>query len=158
VAETEFDMVVPTVVPWTAYPKVLGGANGVTVSVAEAVWLVSAWLMAVTVTAVLEVTVGAVKSPELETDPAVADQVTAVFVVPVTDAVNCWVPVEATVATVGEMLMATLDGPHVPGVRLLLKPFKILPDPILLLPDELMATPRPVPPVNVLLLMQPLVP
>src|SRR5260370_28353457 len=151
-------MGVATVVSWMAYPKVLGGADGVTVRVAEGVWLVSAWLMAVTVTAVLEVTVGAVKSPELETDPAVADQMTAVFVPPVTDAVNCWVPVEATVATVGERLMATLDGPHVPGGGGLLKPSKILPDPRLLLPDELRATPRPVPPVHVLLLIQPLVP
>jgi hypothetical protein len=33
-AETEFGMVVPTTAPWTAYPKVLGGAEGVTVTVA----------------------------------------------------------------------------------------------------------------------------
>src|SRR5712692_5378229 len=89
VAETEFDMVVPTVAPWTAYPNVLGGAGGVTLAVAEAAWLVSAWLVAVTVTLVLVLTVGAVKSPELETEPAVAVHVTAVLVDPVTVAVNC---------------------------------------------------------------------
>src|SRR2546425_11076383 len=64
VAVTEFDMVVPMVAPWTAYPKVLGGADGVTVTVAEAVWLVSAWLMGVTGTVVLGVIVGAGKTPE----------------------------------------------------------------------------------------------
>jgi hypothetical protein len=58
--------------------------------------------VAVTVTVLLELTVGAVKSPEVEIDPAVADQVTAVFVEPVTVAVNCWVPPELTVAVLGD--------------------------------------------------------
>ncbi len=57
--------------------------------------------MAVTVTVVLELTAGAVKSPEVEIDPAVAVQVTAVFVEPVTVAVNCWVPAEETVLEAG---------------------------------------------------------
>jgi hypothetical protein len=153
-AKTELDIVVPTVAPWTAYPKVLGGAAGVTVTVAEALWLGSAWLVAVTVTVVLALTVGAVKSPELETDPAAADQVTAVFVVPVTVAVNCWVAPEATVAVVGEMLTA-LDGPHVPAVRLLLKPFKMLPKPMFVLVSDEMAEPSPVPAPKLLLLRQP---
>ncbi len=68
--------------------------------------------MAVTVTVVLELTVGAVKSPELEIDPAVADQVTAVFVEPVTVAVNCRVPAEETVAEVGEMEIDTAGAPR----------------------------------------------
>jgi hypothetical protein len=51
-----------------------------------------------------------VKSPELETDPAVADQVTAVLAEPVTVAVNCWVPVEATDALAGEIETATGEG------------------------------------------------
>jgi len=89
VAKTEFDILVPTFAPWAAYPKVFNGADGVTVTVAEADWLVRAWLVAVTVTVVLVLTVGAVKSPELETEPAVADHVTAVLVEPVTVAVNC---------------------------------------------------------------------
>ena len=45
--------------------------------------------MAVTVTVVLALTVGAVKSPELEIEPAVAVHVTAVLVEPVTVGVNC---------------------------------------------------------------------
>lgn len=38
----------------------------------------------------------------MEIVPFVVDQVTAVFVVPLTVAVNCWVPPEDTVALVGE--------------------------------------------------------
>jgi len=156
VAKTEFDMVVPTAAPWTAYPKVLGGAGGFTVTVAEALWLVSTWLVAVTVTVVWAFTVGAVSNPELEIDPAVADQVTAVLVFPVTVAVNCCVPAEATVAAVGEMLTVTPGAvPQVPAVRFEERAFKILPEPILLPPFEEMAEPKPVPPLNVLLLKQP---
>jgi hypothetical protein len=86
VAEAVFDIVAPIDAPCVAYPKMLAG---VTVTVAEAVLLVSAWLVAVTVTVVLADTVGAVNSPELETDPAVAVQVTEVLVKPVTVAANC---------------------------------------------------------------------
>ena len=50
---------------------------------------VFAELVAVTVTLVAALTVGAVKRPVLETVPADADQVTAVLVVPCTLAVNC---------------------------------------------------------------------
>ena len=39
--------------------------------------------------------------------PPVADQVTAVLVVPVTVAVNCCVPLVSIAADVGEMLTAT---------------------------------------------------
>ena len=49
----------------------------------------SATLVAVTLTLVLLVTVGAVNIPVLETVPAVAAQVTAVLLVPWTVAVNC---------------------------------------------------------------------
>ncbi len=68
---------------------------------------VLAWLVALTVTVVFEVTVGAVKSPEVEIDPALADQVTAVFVEPLTEAVNCCFPPEVTVALVGEIEIET---------------------------------------------------
>ena len=64
---------------------------------------VLAWLVALTVTVVFEVTVGAVNSPDVEIDPALADHVTAVFVEPLTDAVNCWVPPEVTVVLEGEI-------------------------------------------------------
>jgi hypothetical protein len=46
-------------------------------------------LVAVIVTGVLPVTFGAVKNPSAEIVPAVADQVTAVFAVPLTRATNC---------------------------------------------------------------------
>ncbi len=77
-------------------------AGASTVILAEAELDVSAWLVALTVTVVFEVTVGAVNSPEVEIDPALADQVTAVLVEPLTVAVNCWVPPEVTVALLGE--------------------------------------------------------
>jgi hypothetical protein len=82
--------------------------GGSTVTVAEAETPLLAWLVALTVMLVLAVTVGAVKSPELETEPAVVDHVTAVLVEPVTVAVNCWVPAERTVAEVGETETETL--------------------------------------------------
>src|SRR5258708_17854481 len=151
-------MVVPTTAPWRAYPKVLGGANGATVTMAEAVWLASAWLVAVTVTVVLALTVEAVKNPKLEIEPAVAVHVTPVLIEPVTIALNGWVPPETTAAAVGEMVIPTPDGPHVPAVRLLFRPFRMLPEPMLLLLAELMAPPRPLLAMNTLLLMQALVP
>jgi len=81
--------------------------GGVTVTTAEADVLVSASLTAFTVTSVVELTVGAVKAPELEIDPALADHVTAEFVDPLTAAVNCCVPPEASVALTGEMAIVT---------------------------------------------------
>ncbi len=80
----------------------MGDEGAVTVTVAEADFVVSATEVATTVTIVEAVTVGALKSPVLEIVPAEADQVTEVFVLPVTVAVNCWVPPEGTVAEVGE--------------------------------------------------------
>ncbi len=50
---------------------------------------------------------GAEYRPEAETDPAVADHVTEVFVVPVTVAVNCCEPLVRTVAVVGFIETAT---------------------------------------------------
>jgi hypothetical protein len=82
-------MVVPTAAPWAAYPKVFGGGGAESVTEAEADLVASAALVAVTVIVVFVLTVGAVKSPELEIEPAEAVQVTAVFVDPVTVAVNC---------------------------------------------------------------------
>jgi uncharacterized iron-regulated membrane protein len=66
--------------------------------------------VAVTVTVVVEVTDGAVKSPVLEMVPAEADQVTAVFVEPLTVAVYCSLEPEETVAPVGEIDMERLVG------------------------------------------------
>jgi hypothetical protein len=73
-----------------------------TVTVALAFLVESAELAAVTVTVVLLLTVGAVNNPPLEIEPAVADQVTAVLVVPWTVAVNCCVLPDPTLALVGE--------------------------------------------------------
>ena len=58
----------------------------------------------------MEVQAGAVSTPELEMVPAEVDQVTAVLVVPVTVAVNCWVPPAETVAPVGEIATDTVLG------------------------------------------------
>src|SRR5713101_1250261 len=123
-----------------------------TVTEAEAVLVVSAWLVAVTVTLVLALTVGAVKSPELEIEPAEEVQMTAALEFPVSVAVNCCVPPEATIAADGETLTETLGVPHVPGLRLLDKPLSTLPDPMSLDAVTLMAAVNPGP--KVLLLMQ----
>jgi hypothetical protein len=50
---------------------------------------------------------GAVKRPLDETVPAVADQVTAVLLEPLTVAVNCCVPLVRIEAEMGEMLTET---------------------------------------------------
>lgn len=76
-------------------------ACGLTVTDADALCVVSAWLVAVTVTVVVDETDGAVYIPVLEMLPAVAAQVTAVFVVLLTVAVNCFVAAEVTVAVDG---------------------------------------------------------
>lgn len=80
-----------------------------TETVALAVFVVSAALVARMVTVVAEVTLGAVKLPVLEMLPALADQVTPVLLVPWTLAENCCVAPDATLALVGETEMLTLD-------------------------------------------------
>ena len=66
--------------------EIVGGGN-VTVTDAAADLVVSATLVARTVN--VPAAAGAVYSPLVEIVPPVVDQVTAVFVVPVTVAVNC---------------------------------------------------------------------
>jgi hypothetical protein len=73
-----------------------------TVTIALAFLVVSAALVAVTVTPLLLLTVGAVNSPPLEIEPAVADHVTLVLLVPRTVAANCCVLPDATLVLVGE--------------------------------------------------------
>jgi len=95
-----------------------GGATGVTVTMAFAVLVESAFATAVTVTCNAVVVVGAVYKPEVEIVPVCAlppatpftCQVTPVSVVPVTAAWNCCVPPAATVAEVGEIVIATVAG------------------------------------------------
>jgi hypothetical protein len=83
-------------------------ATAVTVTVAEADLVVSATLVAVTV--YVPAVPGAVYRPLVLTVPPVADQVTAVFVLPVTVAVNCCVEPVCMEADVGLMLTATGGG------------------------------------------------
>jgi hypothetical protein len=99
--------------------EMLGGGGGgvaVTVTVALALFVVSAWLVAVTTCwPALD---GAVYRPAVEMVPTVAlppvmvstDHVTAVFCVPVTAAWNCCVAPAAMLADVGLIEMATLGG------------------------------------------------
>jgi len=71
---------------------------GPTCSVMDAVLVVSAWLVAVIVTGVVDETLGAVNNPEELAVPAVADQETAWLGSLATVAVNCCVPFAAIVA------------------------------------------------------------
>ena len=84
--------------------------GGFTVTLTRVFCVVSATLVAVTTTLVLVFTLGAVNSPWLEMVPALADQVTAVFVAPWTEAVNCCVCANDNVAAVGLTLMLMPDG------------------------------------------------
>ena len=63
---------------------------GLTVTAAETLLLVSAWLVAVTVTEVGEDTVGAVNDPDELIVPAVVRHETPRFEVLLTVAMNCW--------------------------------------------------------------------
>ena len=85
-----------------------GGAGGVTVTDAVADLVGSAALVAVTVAVVFTVTEGALYIPLLEIVPGEADQVTATFDVFDTSAVNCSVPLEATVEVAGVRVTAML--------------------------------------------------
>jgi len=67
----------------------VGDPVGLTTTIALAFFAVFALLVAVTVTLVLVVTVGAVKRPLVEIVPADDVQVTAVLVEPRTVALNC---------------------------------------------------------------------
>jgi len=81
----------------------LTAVDVVTDTVELAFLVVSAALVAVTVTFVLLLTVGAVNNPLLEIEPAVADHVTVVLLVSCTTAANCCVLPDDTVALVGEI-------------------------------------------------------
>jgi hypothetical protein len=83
------------------------GAAAVTVSEVFADLVGSATLVADTVAVVFVLTAGARYRPEFEIVPAEAHQVTATFEVLLTRAVNCCVPVDATVGAVGVKLTTT---------------------------------------------------
>ena len=63
------------------------------------------------VAVVEELTLGAVNIPPLETVPPVAVQVTDVFEVLLTVAVNCWLPAEIRLDEVGDTATLTVAGP-----------------------------------------------
>ena len=81
------------------------------VTTAEASFVASAALAAVTVTScVAEIVAGALYSPVVLIDPTPAgaiDHVTAVFVVPLTVAANCAVPPAPKFAVLGDTAMLT---------------------------------------------------
>jgi len=76
-----------------------------TVTVADADFVESAALVAVTLK--VPAALGAVYRPPVETVPLVADQFTAVLLLPVTVALNCWVPLLNIEADTGEIVTAT---------------------------------------------------
>jgi hypothetical protein len=79
------------------------GAVGLTSTLAIAFFVLSAALVAMTVTLISLVTAGAVTTPVFDTEPALALQVTAVLLVPCTVALNCWRFPEAMRVAVGEI-------------------------------------------------------
>lgn len=91
---------------------------GLILSVALALLLVFAALVARTVTVVAADTFGAVKLPALEIDPALALHVTAVLLVPCTVAENCCELPAVRLPLTGEMLMLTFESPE-PGTTLM---------------------------------------
>jgi hypothetical protein len=76
-----------------------------TITLAEADFVESAALVAVTVK--VPAAPGAVYRPPVEMVPLVADQFTAVLLLPVTLAVNCWVPLLNIEADTGEIVTPT---------------------------------------------------
>jgi len=82
---------------------IVNAPRGLTITVTALCQLGLAALVAVMVTEVLLVTLGAAKAPLLEIVPVLADQVTAVFGVPLTLAVNCCCPSEIRLAMLGEI-------------------------------------------------------
>ena len=89
-----------------------------TVTLADALALGSAITTAVTTTVVETCTCGAVNNPELEMVPAVADQATDVWLVPLTAAVNCCDAPELRVSEEGETETFTpLDCPFTTIVK-----------------------------------------
>lgn len=111
----------PTSAAGRAEVAIARETGGMTVIVAEACELALATtgslmitgpapLVAVTTTGTLLVTLGAVKNPLLEIVPALTDQVTAVFGVPLTLAVNCNCSCDARVALPGESESMAAEG------------------------------------------------
>src|SRR5580765_6437643 len=84
--------------------------GGATLTSAEAETELSAALVAVTVILVAEDTCGAVKRPLAEIAPALDRQATAVLLVDVRVAENCWVAPGTRLSTVGVSAIWIVDG------------------------------------------------
>ena len=84
---------------------------GLTATLALDFFVLSTTLVAVTVTFVLLLTVGAENIPLLETVPEVADHVTPVLLLPCTRALNCWLLPECKATGLGETVTLML-GPE----------------------------------------------
>jgi hypothetical protein len=80
-----------------------------TETTAEALCVVAATLVALTVTLVEEFTTGAVNNPDEEIVPALDFHVTPVWLVPVMVAANCCFPPEITLVLAGETEMLMPD-------------------------------------------------
>ena len=85
----------------------VGVDNGFTAIMARAYFVLSAALVACTTTLAVAVTLGEVNTPVLEIVPLLDDQLTAVLVVLLTDAVNCCVPPDLTLALPGFIVTLT---------------------------------------------------
>ena len=105
----------------------VGGGASPTVTFAEAKSVVSAKLVAVTVQE--DALAGAVYSPVEMMDPQVADHITAVFVLPVTVAVNCSVVSTLMESDSGLMVIPALGGggggPVVPALKAIAKAWMV---------------------------------
>jgi hypothetical protein len=110
VAEIGYAYTVPGSAPGSEGVVIDSTMVGLTVTLALDFFVVSAVLVAVTVTFVLLVTLGAVNIPLLVIAPPVAFQVTAVFEVLLTVAVNSWFPAEMRRDEVGETATLTAVG------------------------------------------------
>src|SRR5579864_1156956 len=106
----------PALAPARALVVIANETAGDTVTVAVACKLGLAALVAVIVTEVLLVIFVAVKTPLLVIVPALADQVTAVFAVPLTLAVKSCCPFAGMVALLGESEMVILELAELGGV------------------------------------------
>src|ERR1700758_1058924 len=105
------------------------GARGVTVTGAAACKLGLATLVAVMITEVFLVTLGAVKAPLLEMVPALADQVTDVSAVPLMLAVKRCCPFERMVVLLGEIEILMPELPSETTIRIELEPCRTESDP-----------------------------
>jgi hypothetical protein len=86
-----------------------GETAGLIETVALALFVESAVLVAFTVAVVVVLTLGAVYQPSLEIVPVVADQLTEVLLVPLTNAARRSVPADWMVEALGDIVTLMLE-------------------------------------------------